>query len=167
MGFLSAVFLTPIFQPLYRRPPATLLAPRGGGGWCSQRERTASHPFLSIRPLAPPCRGWDATATPTLRNHLYLVDVTTYHPLSSFDGGGFPRVRNGGGGQGGGLVVTREPRDVGCTTGSRRKRNRKGWGEEEKKKKDGKKNNEMNIARPGFQAWKGKKGGGGGIVELL
>lgn len=34
-------------------------------------------------------------------------------------------------------------------------------------KKKGKKNNEMNIARPGFQAWKGKKGGGGGIVELL
>ncbi|KAG7212610.1 hypothetical protein KM043_012901 [Ampulex compressa] len=41
--------------------------------------------------------GWDAGATPTPRNHLRLVDVTTYHPLSggARDGGG-PAVRRVG-----------------------------------------------------------------------
>lgn len=38
-------------------------------------------------------------------------------------------------------------------------------GEERERERKRKKNNEMNIARPGFQAWKGR--GGGGIVELL
>lgn len=75
----------------------------------------------------------------------------------------------GGGGQGGGLVVTRGI----PTSGVRRVRDaregrgteRDGEGKRREREKE-KKNNEMNIARPGFQAWKGR-GGGGGIVELL
>lgn len=68
------------------------------------------HPH-GIRALPPPqltpCGGgWDAATTPTLRNHLYLVDVTTYHPLRGSGGGGGGGDGDGGGGGGGGCGET-------------------------------------------------------------
>lgn len=86
------------------------LRPRGGGGLEAANAKRAPRAILpphGIRALPPPPagprsggrRGWDAATTPTLRNHLYLVDVTTYHPLS---GGG-----SGGGDGGGGLLEKR------------------------------------------------------------
>ncbi|KYM79133.1 hypothetical protein ALC53_10470 [Atta colombica] len=110
----AAGFSYTIFHPLYswctRPPPHPPPTPatwwwRVGG---SQREAcTARHPIPphGIRALPPPPasprsggrRGWDAATTPTFRNHLYLVDVTTYHPLSG-GGGGSGGDDSGGGG---------------------------------------------------------------------
>lgn len=75
------------------------LRPRGGGGLEATNAKRAPRAILlpyGIRAFLPPPagprsgsrRGWDAATTPTLRNHLYLVDVTTYHPLSGGGGGG-------------------------------------------------------------------------------
>lgn len=82
-----------------------------------------------IRAFPPPSgtsrRGWNTATTPTLRNHLYLVDVTTYHPLSGVGGGGGGLRRDGRG------------------SGGRRRGRRDEGGRDE----EGKKNNEMNIGR--------------------
>lgn len=79
----------------------------------SQREACTVRATLptGLEPSQPPLApsrhdddgggGWDAATTPTLRNHLYLVDVTTYHPLSGGGGGG-DGDGGGDGGDGGG-----------------------------------------------------------------
>jgi len=110
------------------------LRPRGGGGLEATNAKRALRAILpphGIRALPPPPasprsgdrRGWDATTTPTLRNHLYLVDVTTYHPLSGGGGGG-----DSGDGSGG-------LRRSDCESGGRRRGRRDEGGRDEEGKK--------------------------------